>query len=102
MTAAISRLVSPRGAALLAGAARQRVRPLLVVLAPPTATRRPILPWTLLVEQGVLVWDNLWYGGYIRSPLQPPLHLPAALVGNLPLVFAAFVLSAALFIRGRA
>ncbi|HEV3479104.1 MAG TPA: hypothetical protein VG144_06605 [Gaiellaceae bacterium] len=98
MTAAISRLVSPRREALLAGALASAGAALLVVLAPPTGDAPAHLYRTLLVEQGVLVWDNLWYGGhYPLASYSLLYYLPAALVGNLPLVFAAVVLSAALF-----
>ena len=44
------------------------------------------------------VWDNLWYGGhYPLASYSLLYYLPAALVGNLPLVFAAVVVSAVLF-----
>jgi hypothetical protein len=98
MTAAISRLVSPRREVLLAGALACIGAALLVVLAPPTGDAPAHLYRTLLVREGVLVWDNLWYGGhYPLASYSLLYYLPAALVGNLPLVFAAVVLSAALF-----
>src|ERR671914_120112 len=98
MTAAISRFVSPRREALLAGALACMGAALLVALAPPTGDAPAHLYRTLLVEQGVLVWDNLWYGGhYPLASYSLLYYLPAALVGNLPLVFAAVVLSATLF-----
>jgi hypothetical protein len=98
MTAAISRLVSPRREALLAGALASAFAALLVVLAPPTGDAPAHLYRTLLVEQGVLVWDNLWYGGhYPLASYSLLYYLPAALVGNVPLVFGAVVISAALF-----
>jgi hypothetical protein len=53
---------------------------------------------TMLVEDGVLVWDNLWYGGhYPLASYSLLYYLPATLVGNLPLAVAAVILSAALF-----
>jgi hypothetical protein len=71
---------------------------LLVVLAPPTGDAPAHLYRTLLVREGVLVWDNLWYGGhYPLASYSLLYYLPAALVGNLPLVFGAVVLSAVLF-----
>lgn len=98
MTAAISRLVSPRREALLAGGLACIGAALLIVLAPPTGDAPAHLYRTLLVREGVLVWDNLWYGGhYPLASYSLLYYLPAALVGNLPLVFAAVVLSAALF-----
>jgi hypothetical protein len=98
MTAAISRLVSPRREMLLAGALAFVGAALLVVLAPPTGDAPAHLYRTLLVRQGVLVWDNLWYGGhYPLASYSLLYYLPAAFVGNLPLVFAAVVLSAAFF-----
>ncbi|HKY12609.1 MAG TPA: hypothetical protein VJL85_04630 [Gaiellaceae bacterium] len=98
VTAAISRLVSPRREALLAGSLACVGAALLVVLAPPTGDAPAHMYRTLLVEQGVLVWDNLWYGGhYPLASYSLLYYLPAAVVGNLPLVFAAVVLSAALF-----
>ena len=44
------------------------------------------------------VWDNLWYGGqYPFASYSLLYYVPAALVGNVPLVFGAVVVSAALF-----
>ena len=98
MTAAISRLVSPRREVLLSGALACLGAALLVAVAPPTGDAPAHLYRTLLVREGVLVWDNLWYGGhYPLASYSLLYYLPAALVGNLPLVFAAVVLSAALF-----
>src|SRR5215216_5680481 len=98
MTAAISRLVSPRREALLAGALACAGAALLILLAPPSGDAPAHLYRTLLVREGVLVWDNLWYGGhYPLASYSLLYYLPAALVGNLPLVFAAVVLSAAFF-----
>ena len=98
MTAVISRLVSPRREALLAGGLACIGAALLIVLAPPTGDAPAHLYRTLLVREGVLVWDNLWYGGhYPLASYSLLYYLPAALVGNLPLVFAAVVLSAAFF-----
>jgi hypothetical protein len=98
MTAAISRIVAPRREALLAGTLACVGAALLIVLAPPTGDAPAHLYRTLLVREGVLVWDNLWYGGhYPLASYSLLYYLPAALVGNLPLVFAAVVLSAAFF-----
>jgi hypothetical protein len=98
MTAAITRLVSPRREVLLAGGLACLGSALLIALAPPTGDAPAHLYRTLLVREGVLVWDNLWYGGhYPLASYSLLYYLPAALVGNLPLVFAAVVLSAAFF-----
>ncbi|HEY7706790.1 MAG TPA: hypothetical protein VH968_06440 [Gaiellaceae bacterium] len=98
MTAAVSRLIAPRREVLIAGALACFGAAALVVLAPPTGDAPAHLYRTLLVEQGVYVWDNLWYGGhYPLASYSLLYYLPAALVGNLPLVFAAVVVSAALF-----
>ena len=98
MTAAISRLVAPRREVMLAGALAFAGAALLVVLAPPTGDAPAHLYRTLLVREGVLVWDNLWYGGhYPLASYSLLYYLPAAIVGNLPLVFGAVVLSAVLF-----
>jgi hypothetical protein len=98
VTAAISRLVSPRREALLAGGLACAVAAVLVAFAPKSGDAPAHLYRTLLVREGVLVWDNLWYGGhYPLASYSLLYYLPAALVGNLPLVFAAVVLSAAFF-----
>jgi hypothetical protein len=98
MTAAVARLIAPRREILIAGGVACIGAALLVVLAPPTGDAPAHLYRTLLVREGVFVWDNLWYGGhYPLASYSLLYYLPAALVGNLPLVFAAVVLSAVLF-----
>jgi hypothetical protein len=98
VTAAISRLVSPRREALLAGTLAFLGAAVLLAIAPPLGDAPAHLYRTLLVQQGVLVWDNLWYGGhYPLASYSLLYYLPAAVVGNVPLVFAAVVLSAAFF-----
>ncbi len=53
---------------------------------------------TFLVRHGALVWDNFWYAGtYPLASYSLLYYLPAALVGNLPLVFAAAVAATVLF-----
>src|SRR5215218_4593219 len=70
----------------------------LAAFGPPGGDMPAHLYRTMLVEDGVLVWDNLWYGGhYPLASYSLLYYLPAALVGNLPLVFTAVVLSAAFF-----
>jgi hypothetical protein len=98
MTAAVARLIAPRRETLLAGVVACIGAAVLVVLAPPTGDAPAHLYRTLLVREGVFVWDNLWYGGhYPLASYSLLYYLPAALVGNLPLVFGAVVLSAILF-----
>jgi hypothetical protein len=65
---------------------------------PPVGDAPAHLYRTLLVRQGVHVWDNLWYAGqYPLTSYSLLYYFPAAVVGNERLVFAAVVLSAALF-----
>jgi hypothetical protein len=82
------------GAALIAAATA-----LAVVLANlPTADAPAHLYRTLLVRDGTPVWDNLWFGGhYPLASYSFLYYLPAAVVGNRPLVVAGSVVAAALF-----
>ena len=53
---------------------------------------------TLLVHEGAYIWDNFWYAGsYSLAPYSLWYYFPAAVIGNLPLVFAAAVVSTVLF-----
>jgi hypothetical protein len=71
---------------------------LLIGLLPPSGDAPAHLYRTLLVREGVPFWDNLWYGGhYPLASYSLLYYLPAALFGDLPLVLAAVVVSAALF-----
>ena len=89
----LSRRETMRAVAIAAVAAL-----LLVALGPPGGDVPAHLYRTLLVREGVYVWDNLWYGGqYPFASYSLLYYLPAALVGNVPLVFAAVLASAALF-----
>jgi hypothetical protein len=82
------------GAALLGAAAAAAV----ATLAPPGGDAAAHLYRTLLVRDGVHVWDNLWYGGqYPFASYSLLYYLPASVVGNVLLVAAATVASAALF-----
>jgi hypothetical protein len=90
--------LSPRrelvlGAALTAGIG------LLVHLIGPAPGDAPVhLYRTFLVRDGALVWDNFWYAGtYPLASYSLLYYLPAALVGNLPLVFVSAVASTVLF-----
>src|SRR4029077_5267387 len=81
------------GAALTAGFA------VVVHTVGPAPGDAPVhLYRTFLVPDGALVWDNFWYAGtYPLASYSLLYYLPAALVGNLPLVFAAAVASTVLF-----
>jgi hypothetical protein len=70
-----------------------------VVLANlPTADAPAHLYRTLLVRDGTPIWDNLWFGGhYPLASYSFLYYLPAAVVGNRPLVVAAGIAAAALF-----
>jgi hypothetical protein len=71
---------------------------LLVVLGPAPADAPAHLYRTLLVRDGTFIWDNYWYdGSYPLASYSLLYYLPAALVGNLPLVFVAAVASTVLF-----
>ncbi len=70
----------------------------LAVFGPPGGDLPAHLYRTMLVEDGVFVWDNLWYGGhYPLASYSLLYYLPATLFGNTPLAVAAVVGSAALF-----
>mgnify|MGYP003289630990 CR=1 FL=1 len=70
----------------------------LAAFGPPGGDMPAHLYRTMLVEDGVLVWDNLWYGGhYPLASYSLLYYLPATVFGNLPLAVAAVILSAALF-----
>ncbi len=71
---------------------------LVVGLAPPGGDSAAHLYRTLLVREGVTVWDNLWFAGHHPLTSYSLLYyLPAALVGNLAVVLASVMLSATLF-----
>lgn len=70
----------------------------VVVLSPPGGDTAAHLYRTWLLEQGVAVWDNLWFAGHYPLASYSLLYYPpAALLGNIPLVVAAVVGSSALF-----
>ena len=71
---------------------------LLVALGPAPGDAPAHLYRTLLVHDGALLWDNLWYAGnYPLASYSLLYYLPAVVVGNLPLVVAAAVASTVLF-----
>src|SRR5687768_704369 len=70
----------------------------LSVFGPPGGDLPAHLYRTMLVEDGVFVWDNLWYGGhYPLASYSLLYYLPATLFGNTPLAVGAVIGSAALF-----
>jgi hypothetical protein len=84
---------------LLLGAGLTALFAALVLLIGPAPGDAPVhLYRTFLVRDNTLIWDNFWYAGtYPLASYSLLYYLPAALVGNLPLVFAAAVASTVLF-----
>jgi hypothetical protein len=71
---------------------------LVATFAPPGGDAAAHLYRTELLRDGVALWDNLWFAGhYPLASYSPLYYLPSALVGNVPLVVAAAIVSAALF-----
>ena len=71
---------------------------LLLTFGPAPGDAAVHLYRTFLVDHHALVWDNFWYAGqYPLASYSLLYYVPAALFGNLPLVFGAAVLSAFLF-----
>jgi hypothetical protein len=88
-----------RSRELVLGAALTAAFAALVLEIGPAPGDAPVhLYRTFLVRDGALIWDNFWYAGtYPLASYSLLYYLPAALVGNLPLVFAAAVASTVLF-----
>jgi hypothetical protein len=92
------RRISPRRELLLGAALTATFAALVLVLGPAPGDAPVHLYRTFLVRDGALIWDNFWYAGtYPLASYSLLYYLPAALVGNLPLVFAAAVASTVLF-----
>jgi hypothetical protein len=92
------RRISPRRELLLGGALTAALAALVLAFGPPPGDAPVHLYRTFLVRDGALVWDNFWYAGtYPLASYSLLYYLPAALVGNLPLVFVAAVASTVLF-----
>jgi hypothetical protein len=71
---------------------------LVATLSPPGGDAPAHLYRTLLVREGVYLWDNLWFAGhYPLASYSLLYYLPAALVGNVPLVVTSVLASAVLF-----
>jgi hypothetical protein len=70
----------------------------LVALGPAGGDAPAHLFRSLLVRDGALVWNNLWYGGhYPFSSYSLLYYFPAYVFGNIPVVFVGVVASAGLF-----
>jgi hypothetical protein len=89
---------APRRELCLASLLTLAVAALLLGLGPAPGDAPAHLYRTFLVEHGSFVWDNFWYAGhYPLASYSLLYYLPAALVGNLPLVVAGAVVSTVLF-----
>jgi hypothetical protein len=92
------RRLSPRRELLLGAALTAAFAALVLAIGPAPGDAPVHLYRTFLVRDGALIWDNFWYAGtYPLASYSLLYYLPAALVGNLPLVFAAAVASTVLF-----
>jgi hypothetical protein len=92
------RRISPRRELLLGAALTAAIAGIVLAVGPAPGDAPVHLYRTFLVRDGALVWDNFWYAGtYPLASYSLLYYLPAALVGNLPLVFAAAVASTVLF-----
>jgi hypothetical protein len=90
--------LSPRRELLLGAALTAAFAGLVLAIGPAPGDAPVHLYRTFLVRDGALVWDNFWYAGtYPLASYSLLYYLPAALVGNLPLVFGAAVASTVLF-----
>jgi len=92
------RRLSPRRELVLGAALTAAFAALVLAIGPAPGDAPVHLYRTFLVRDGALIWDNFWYAGtYPLASYSLLYYLPAALVGNLPLVFAAAVASTVLF-----
>ena len=91
-------VASPRRELAVAAMLTAAVAVLLHAFGPAPGDAPAHLYRTLLVRQGAFFWDNLWFAGnYPFASYSLLYYPPAALFGNLPLVFAAAVASTVLF-----
>ncbi len=98
-TAVEQPLLARRREVLVVGAVTVVIAALVLVLGPAPGDAPAHLYRTLLVRHGALVWDNFWYAGtYPLASYSLLYYLPAAVIGNVPLVFAAAVGSTMLFL----
>src|SRR5215211_2258633 len=85
--------VSPRAEAVRAALLAAAAATVIVAFAPPGGDSAAHLYRTLLVRDGVHVWDNFWYAGqYPFASYSLLYYVPATVVGNVPLVVAAVAL----------
>ncbi len=92
------RRLSPRRELVLGALLTAGIAALVLAVGPAPGDAPVHLYRTFLVRDGALVWDNFWYAGtYPLVSYSLLYYLPAALVGNLPLVFCAAVASTVLF-----
>ena len=92
------RVVAARSETLLPAVVAFVSAVLVAAFAPPGGDSAAHLYRTELLRDGVVFWDNLWFAGhYPLASYSLLYYLPSALVGNVPLVAAAVVVSAALF-----
>src|SRR3954467_2277977 len=90
--------LSPRRELVLGAALTALFAGLVLAIGPAPGDAPVHLYRTFLVRDGALVWANFWYAGtYPLASYSLLYSLPAALVGTLPLVFAAAVVSTVLF-----
>ena len=91
-------VLSRRRELLIAAALTAAFAALVLSVGPAPGDAPVHLYRTFLVHEGALIWDNFWYAGtYPLASYSLLYYLPAALVGNLPLVFVAAVASTVLF-----
>ena len=70
----------------------------VALFAPPGGDTAAHLYRTEIVLDGVVIWDNLWFAGhYLLTSYSLLYYFPAGLIGNVPLVGLAAVVSAGLF-----
>jgi hypothetical protein len=83
---------------LVCGLAAAALSAFVVLAVPRGGDLAAHLYRTGLVRQGVLVWDNLWFGGqYPLSSYSLLYYLLAAVVGNTVLGIAGVAIAAAIF-----
>ena len=82
---------------LLAGAIAATSAAILARFGPPPADAPVHLYRTLLLRQGAVVWDNLWYSGHYPVSYGILFPVLTSVVGQLTLVILGAVISASLF-----
>ena len=83
---------------LICAALAGSVASLLLAFGPAPGDAAVHLYRTYLVQRGTLLWDNYWYeGDFPLASYSLLYYLPAAVVGNLPLVVGGVIASTLLF-----